>query len=42
MEANTKNPDLTAPLKQSDLGPYCSQYKLPEYISRRDGRRQKL
>ena len=31
IEANTMNPDQTAPLgswKQSDLGPYCLQYML--------------
>ena len=29
MEANTMDPDQTAPLwEQSDLGPYCLQYKL--------------
>ena len=26
-EVNTMNPDQTAP--QSDLGPYCLQYRLP-------------
>ena len=31
------NPDQTAPLwEQSDLGPYCLQYRLPKYISRGD------
>ena len=29
MEANNMNPDQTAPWEQSDLGPYCLQYKLP-------------
>ena len=28
--------------EQSDLGPYCLQYRLPKYISRRDGSGQKL
>ena len=30
MEANTMNPDQTAPWEQSDLGPYCLQYRLRE------------
>ena len=30
MEANTMNPDQTAPWEQSDLGPYCLQYRLPK------------
>ena len=30
------NPDQTAPKEQSDLGPYCLQYILPKYISRRE------
>ena len=31
MVANTMNPDQTAPLlrEQSDLDPYCLQYRLP-------------
>ena len=33
MKANTKNPDQTAPYwEQSDLGPYCLQYRLPKNI----------
>ena len=28
MEANTMNPDQTAPLEQSDLGLYCLQFDL--------------
>ena len=33
------NPDQTAPKReQSDLGPYCLQYRLPVYISRRESR----
>ena len=28
------NPDQTAPKEQSDLGPYCLQYRLPKNISR--------
>ena len=28
MEANNTNPDQTAPKEQSDLGPYCLQYRL--------------
>ena len=35
-EANTMNPDQTAPKEHSDLGPYCLQYRLPKYISRRE------
>ena len=30
------NSDQTAPLEQSDLGPYCLQYMLHKNISRRD------
>ena len=33
MEANNMNLDQTA-REQSDLGPYCLQYRLPENISR--------
>ena len=29
MEANTMNPDQTAPREQSDLGPYCSPLRQP-------------
>ena len=36
MEANNINPDLTAPKEQSDLVPYCLQYRLPGNISRRE------
>ena len=28
------NPDQTAPREQSDLDPYCLQYRLPKNISR--------
>ena len=29
------NPDQTAPIKeQSDLGPYCLQYKISKHIGR--------
>ena len=28
MKASTMNPDQTAPKKQSDMGPYCFQYRL--------------
>ena len=35
MEAKNMNPDKTAPNEQSDLGPYCLQYRLPKKISRR-------
>ena len=42
MEANTMNPDQTAPMdvfhfvcrEQSDLSPYCSPLRLPNNISR--------
>ena len=34
VEANNMNPDQTAPLEQSDLGPYCLQYRLPKNIRR--------
>ena len=37
MEANTMNPDQAdrvLPWEQSNLGPYCLQYKLPKNISR--------
>ena len=43
MEANTVNPDQTAPLlkrEQSDLGPYCLKYRPPKYINRRESRRK--
>ena len=36
METNTVSPDQTAPCEQSDLGPYCLQYRLPKNISRRE------
>ena len=32
------NPDQTAPKEQSDLGPYCLQYRLLKNISRRENR----
>ena len=28
------NTDQNAPMEQSDLGPYCLQYRLPKRISR--------
>ena len=31
MEANTMNPDQTAPWEQSDLGTYCLQFRLPKH-----------
>ena len=34
MEANSMNPDQTAPRKRSDLGPYCLQYRLAKNMSR--------
>ena len=30
IEANNMNPDQTAPMEQSDLGPYCLQFWLPK------------
>ena len=43
MEANTMNPDQTAPIRllpkeQSDLGPYCLLNMPPKYLSRRESR----
>ena len=36
------NPDQTAPKgEQSDLGPYCMQYRLVKNISRREEQMQK-
>ena len=32
------NPDQTAPKEQSDLGPYCLQYRLP--INRKESKQQ--
>ena len=34
MEANTMNPNQTAPREQPDLGPYCLPQILPKNISR--------
>ena len=34
------NPDQTAPLEQSDLGPYCLQYRRSKNLSRRESRQQ--
>ena len=34
------NPDQTAPKEQSDLGPYCLQYRLPKNISTKESRQQ--
>ena len=43
MEANTMNPDKTAPfVQQSELGPYCLQYRLPKNISRREEQTTKV
>ena len=36
MEANSMDPDQTAPKEQSDLGPYCLQHRLPKNISRQE------
>ena len=41
METNNMNPDQTAPWVQSDLVPYCLQYRLPKNISRLEKQRQK-
>ena len=30
METSTVNPDQTVSCEQSDLGPYCVQYRLPK------------
>ena len=35
MDANNMNPDQIALWEQSDLGPYCLQYRLPKNIRRR-------
>ena len=42
METNTMNHDQTAPLEQSDLGPYCLQYRLSKNLSRRESRQQQV
>ena len=42
MEANNMNPDQMAPEEQSDLGPYCLQYRLPKTISRRNEQTTKV
>ena len=31
-EENTMNPVQTTPKEQSDMGPYCLQYRSPKYI----------
>ena len=36
VDANNMNPDQTAPKEQSDLGPYCLQYRLPKNINRQE------
>ena len=36
------DPDQTAPLEQSDLGPYCLQYRLPKNMSRGEEKTKKL
>ena len=38
MEVNNINPDKTAPLEQSDLGPYCLQYMLAKNKQMRESR----
>ena len=42
MEAINMNPDQTAPVVQSDLGPYCLQYRLPENIGRQEEQMTKV
>ena len=39
MEANNLNPDQT---EQSNLGPYCLHYRLPENISRGEEQMTKI
>ena len=36
MEASNKNPDQPAAKEQSDLGPYCLQYRLPKNLNRQE------
>ena len=36
------NPDQTAPREQSDLDPYCLQYRLPKSISKQDEQMTKV
>ena len=36
------DPDQTAPVEQSDLGPYCLQNPLPKNISRREEQTTKV
>ena len=38
----TMNPDQTATLEQSDMGPYCLQYRLPINISRQEKQTTKV
>ena len=40
-EASNMNPGQTAPKVQSDLGPYCLQYRLTKNINRREEQRKK-
>ena len=42
MEANTLNPDQTAPKEQSDLGPYCLQYRLYKNINTQEQTRKAM
>ena len=42
MGANTMNPDQTALMEQSDLGPYCLKYRLPKCVSRCESRQHLL
>ena len=36
------NPDQTAPKEQSDLGPYCLQYRLTKNTSQREEQTTKV
>ena len=42
MEANNMDPGQTAPWEQSDLGPYCLQYRLLKSISRQEEQTTKV
>ena len=43
MEASNMNPDQTAPKReQSDLGPYCLQYRQSKNLSRQEGQTTKV
>ena len=40
IEANTMNPDHTAPREQSELGPFCLKFRLSKNISRWESRKE--